>query len=78
LLWASGFPTGAIPGKVDPAIVHHFAFLYLVTITVVYGLGIVVLAMFPITRETHEKNLRALAAEMAQAQEPVDMGVMEP
>ncbi|HWA31052.1 MAG TPA: MFS transporter, partial [Rhizomicrobium sp.] len=47
LLWASGFPTGAIPGKVDPAIVHHFALVYLVTITVVYGLGVVVIAMFP-------------------------------
>ena len=76
LLWAAGFPTGAIPGKVDPAIVHHFALIYLVTITVVYGLGIIVLSMFPITRETHEENLRVLAAEMAQAQEPVDMGVM--
>jgi Na+/melibiose symporter-like transporter len=76
LLWAARFPTGAIPGKVDPAIVHHFAFIYLVTITVVYGLGIVVLSMFPITRETHEANLKTLAAEMAQTQEPVDMGVI--
>ncbi|HWA31221.1 MAG TPA: hypothetical protein VG867_08980, partial [Rhizomicrobium sp.] len=75
-LWASGFPTGAIPGKVDPAIVHHFALVYLVTITVVYGLGVVVIAMFPISRETHQENLKALAAEMAQTQEPVDMGVM--
>lgn len=76
LLWAAGFPTGAIPGKVDPAIVHHFALVYLVTITVVYGLGIIVLSMFPITRESHEENLRTLAAEMAQAQEPIDMGVI--
>jgi Na+/melibiose symporter-like transporter len=76
LLWAAGFPTGAIPGKVDPAIVHHFAFIYLVTITIVYGVGIVVLSMFPITRETHQKNLKVLAAEMAQAREPVDMGVV--
>ena len=75
LLWAAGFPTGAIPGKVDPAIVHHFALVYLITITVVYGLGIIVLSMFPITRESHQENLRTLAAEMAQAQEPVDMGV---
>ena len=76
LLWAAGFPTGAIPGKVDPAIVHHFALVYLITITVVYGLGIIVLSMFPITRESHQENLRTLAAEMAQAQEPVDMGVI--
>jgi Na+/melibiose symporter-like transporter len=76
LLWVSGFPTAAIPGKVDPAIVHHFAVIYLVTITIVYGLGIIVLSMFPITRETHQENLKTLAAEMAQAQEPVDMGVI--
>jgi Na+/melibiose symporter-like transporter len=73
LLWLAGFPTGAIPGKVDPAIVHHFAFVYLVTITVIYGIGIVVLSFFPITRETHQKNLKTLAAEMAQAAEPVNM-----
>jgi glycoside/pentoside/hexuronide:cation symporter, GPH family len=73
LLWAAGFPTAAIPGKVDPAIVHHFAFVYLVTITVIYAIGVVVLAFFPITRETHRKNLQTLAAEMAQAQEPVNM-----
>ncbi|HSM94686.1 MAG TPA: MFS transporter [Rhizomicrobium sp.] len=76
LLWAAGFPTGAIPGKIDPGIVHHFAFIYLVTITVIYGLGIVVLSFFPITRETHQENLKTLAAEMAQAQESVDMGVI--
>lgn len=75
LLAVSGFPTGAVPGKVDPAIVHHFAVVYLVTITVVYGLGVIALAFFPINRETHRKNLQTLAAEMAQAQEPVDMGV---
>ena len=75
LLAVSGFPTGAVPGKVDPAIVHHFAVVYLVTITVVYGLGVIALAFFPITRETHRKNLQTLAAEVAQAQEPVDMGV---
>jgi len=75
LLAVSGFPTGAVPGKVDPAIVHHFAVVYLTTITIVYGLGVIALAFFPITRETHQKNLRTLAAELAQAQESVDMGV---
>jgi Na+/melibiose symporter-like transporter len=75
LLAVSGFPTGAVPGKVDPAIVHHFAVVYLVTTTIVYAIGAFVLAFFPITRETHRKNLQTLAAEMAQVQEPVDMGV---
>jgi GPH family glycoside/pentoside/hexuronide:cation symporter len=73
LLWAAKFPTGAIPGQVDPAIVHHFALVYLVTVTVIYGVGIVVLSFFPISREMHQKNLKTLAAEMAQAQEPVNM-----
>jgi hypothetical protein len=36
---------------------------------------VIALAFFPINRETHRKNLQTLAAEMAQAQEPVDMGV---
>jgi Na+/melibiose symporter-like transporter len=70
LLWAAGFPTAAIPGKVDPAVVHHFAFVYLVTITVTYGIGIVVLSYFPITRETHRENLRALSSPTAQTKEP--------
>jgi hypothetical protein len=61
---------------VDPAIVHHFALVYLITITCVYGLGVIVLSFFPITRETHEESLRTLAAEMAQTQESVDMGVI--
>ncbi|MGN6516799.1 MAG: MFS transporter [Rhizomicrobium sp.] len=76
LLWAAGFPANAIPGQVDPGVVHHFAVVYLATITVVYGLGMVILWFFPITRETHQANLKVLAAEMAQAQESVDMGVI--
>ncbi len=76
LLWLAGFPEKAIPGKVDPAIVHHFAVVYLVTITLVYGLGMAILWFFPITRATHHENLKQLAAEMAQAHESVDMGVI--
>ncbi|MBS0273273.1 MAG: MFS transporter [Proteobacteria bacterium] len=76
LLWAAGFPAKAIPGKVDPAVVHHFAVVYLVTITLVYGIGMAILWFFPITRETHRENLKTLAAEMAQSEESVDMGVI--
>jgi GPH family glycoside/pentoside/hexuronide:cation symporter len=75
LLWAVHFPTKGVPGKVDPQIVHHFSLVYLVTVTAIYLLGMFILSYFPITRETHQENLKQLAADVGQASEPVDMGV---
>jgi Na+/melibiose symporter-like transporter len=71
LLWLSGFPTAAVPGKVDPAIVHHFAVNYLLVTSALYIIGMIILSFFPITRDTHNENLRRLAADFAQANEPV-------
>ncbi|MGH6871098.1 MAG: MFS transporter [Rhizomicrobium sp.] len=75
MLWLTGFPTAAIPGKVDPAIVHHFAVVYLVVVMALYLLGMAILSRFPISRETHNENLRKLAGEFAQANEPVALAI---
>ncbi|HTQ15436.1 MAG TPA: MFS transporter [Rhizomicrobium sp.] len=75
LLHLTGFPTVAIPGKVDPAIVHHFSVTYLVTVVVLYLGGMAILSQFPITRESHGENLKRLAGEFAEAHEPVALAV---
>jgi Na+/melibiose symporter-like transporter len=75
ILWATGFPSTALPGKVDPAIVYHFAVFYIFAVAAIYGIGFFILSYFPIDRESHAENLRQLAAEHAQANESVDMGV---
>ncbi len=70
LLWAVGFPSTAVPGKVDPHVVRNFALVYQCTVVAIYCLGLAVLSFFPITRETHNENLRRLAAETALAGSP--------
>jgi GPH family glycoside/pentoside/hexuronide:cation symporter len=77
LLWAVHFPATAVPGKVDPLIVHHFSVVYLVTVVAIYLIGMAILSYFPITRETHEENLQRLAGEFAQAIEPVALAADE-
>jgi glycoside/pentoside/hexuronide:cation symporter, GPH family len=71
LLWLSGFPTAAVPGKVDPAIVHHFAVIYLLVTSALYIVGMIILSYFPITRDTHNENLKQLAGAFVEAHEPV-------
>jgi Na+/melibiose symporter-like transporter len=75
LLWLTGFPTVAVPGKVDPAVVHHFVATYVMVGGGLYIVGMIILARFPITRETHKENLRRLAGEFAQAHEPVALAI---
>jgi Na+/melibiose symporter-like transporter len=75
LLWLTGFPTAAVPGKVDPAIVHHFVATYVMVGGGLYIVGMVILSRFPITRDTHKENLRRLAGEFAQAHEPVALAI---
>ena len=65
LLGVVNFPQNAVPGQVDPSIIRNLALVYLPTIVVLYGLGILVITRFPITRASHEENLRQLAAEAA-------------
>jgi Na+/melibiose symporter-like transporter len=63
LLGVIGFPTDAIPGHVEPAIIRHMGLVYLPSVVVLYGLGIYIISHFPIDRSHHEENLRKLAAE---------------
>jgi Na+/melibiose symporter-like transporter len=79
-LFASGivlsvahFPAHATPGHVDPAIIRHFALIYLPLTALLYIAASALIGFYPITREGHEENLRRLAAEVGQASEPVDM-----
>jgi glycoside/pentoside/hexuronide:cation symporter, GPH family len=65
ILWLSGFPTHAVPGRVDPAVIQKFGVIYLVTVVVLYCIAAYILRQFPITRESHEANLRRLAGEAA-------------
>lgn len=81
LLWLVGFPSTAVPGKVDPHIVRHFAIVYQCTVIAIYLIGMAILSFFPITRETHQENLRRLAEEVGEASSPpigTDASVVSP
>lgn len=64
-----GFPTHAVPGTVDPAIVRHLAMLYLPCIVIFNGGSVVVLLFYRLDRTTHEHNLERLAEAAALAEE---------
>ena len=66
VLWAAGFPTDAIPGKVDPAIVDRFLLIYVPLDVVLFLIGFAVMWRFPITRESHRETLKTLTAEVGQ------------
>jgi len=61
------FPAHASPASLDPAIVHNLALVYLPTLLVLYAISIVAVRFYPISRATHEANLRAIAARAALA-----------
>jgi hypothetical protein len=65
LLGVVGFPNNAVPGHVDPAIIRNMALVYLPSVVLLYGLGILIISRFPIDRKDHEENLRKLVAEAA-------------
>jgi Na+/melibiose symporter-like transporter len=70
ILSLAHFPANAIPGKVAPGILQSFASIYLVGILLLYGIAAVLLRRFPISRQSHEENLRKLANEAAVLAEP--------
>jgi hypothetical protein len=41
------------------------ALVYLPSVVLLYGLGILIISRFPIDRKDHEENLRKLVAEAA-------------
>jgi GPH family glycoside/pentoside/hexuronide:cation symporter len=75
ILSAAHFPAHAVPGHIAPEIVRHFALIYLPVTTILYLIAMAIIGLYPISRESHNENLRKLASEVAQAGEPVDMGV---
>ena len=62
LLGAVGFPRDAKPGAVDPAVIWRLGFVYVGLLVVVYAIAIAFLSTYRISRDTHEENLRRLAA----------------
>jgi len=64
------FPARAIPGHVDPQILHNLALVYLPAIAILYCVAVAVISAFPITRAHHEENLKRLAAEVEQGGAP--------
>jgi Na+/melibiose symporter-like transporter len=75
ILSAAHFPAHAMPGHVAPEIVRHFVLIYAPVTAVLFLIAMAITGLYPISRESHNENLRKLASEVAQAGEPVDMGV---
>jgi len=70
VLWAAHFPSDKLPGQVDPHIVWNFSIIYLAIVVVLYGIGFGIISQFPISRASHEENLRRLAGEAGLIGEP--------
>jgi Na+/melibiose symporter-like transporter len=62
LLAAVHFPQHARPGQVDPSIIRHLGLVYAPTTVVLYGLALLCLTRYRITRQSHQDSLRKLAA----------------
>jgi Na+/melibiose symporter-like transporter len=62
LLAAVGFPAGAKPGEVDPAVVRDLGLIYIPAILVMYAGTVAFLSAYRIDRQTHESNLARLRA----------------
>lgn len=61
------FPENAKRGQVDPEILHNLGLIYLPTVAVLFGLGILCLFAFNIDKAKHEDNLRKLRERADQA-----------
>lgn len=59
LAWIS-FPQHAMPGQVDPAILHHLGMVFVPIVTIFGAIAIAVLMFYNIDRSTHEKNVERL------------------
>jgi Na+/melibiose symporter-like transporter len=66
LLFLAHFPDHADPATIDPAVVRHLALLYLPCIVGFYGIGIIALSRYRISREQHEENVRMLTEAGAE------------
>jgi Na+/melibiose symporter-like transporter len=64
------FPKGARPGHVAPAVVAHLAIVYAPTILVLYGVALVLMTGYKITRASHQDTLEQLAAKAEELANP--------
>ncbi len=62
------FPSGARPADIDPEVIRNLALVYMPALATLYGLALVTLQFYGISRERHAENLRLLKlqAEMAE------------
>lgn len=65
MLGLIGFPRGAEPGAVDPAVVRNLGLVYVPILLVLNGAGLAMISRYRISRERHEENLRRLADQEA-------------
>ena len=75
LLAAIHFPQHARPGQVDPSVVRNLGLAYAPIAVILYGLALLCLTRYGITRQSHEDSLRRLAAsaELVAEGEPASM-----
>lgn len=62
IVGAIHLPQGAKPGAVDPEIIRNLGLVYIPVQIVLYGLAVLVLSRYPISRSRHADTLRKLAA----------------
>jgi Na+/melibiose symporter-like transporter len=65
------FPDGAKPGQVPPDVIRNLALVYSPIILALYGLGLILMMGYRITRESHAETLTLLAAESERLAEGV-------
>jgi Na+/melibiose symporter-like transporter len=72
LLLAIHFPRKAQPGHVAPEVIQHLALVYLPSLYALYGLALLFLLGYRITRASHQETLRLLAADAEQLANPAE------
>jgi Na+/melibiose symporter-like transporter len=68
LLALVGFPEGADPKTLDPAVMRHLAMAYVALSVTLSSLAILTWLMFRIDHAAHERNLAAVAAQRRAAE----------
>lgn len=71
VLMAAGFPDGAQPGAVDPAIIRNLALIYVPSLLALHLCAIGAITLYRITRESHARTVAALA-DRALAVKPAE------
>jgi len=64
------FPEAAKPGHVSNTVIAHMALVYAPTLVILYGVALILLTGYKITRASHAQTLRLLAAEAEAAKHP--------